>query len=172
MRERRFEVCCFSVLLGSERIWFQDEDEGGDGWRAPAEAGLRTEENDSDQPVPAVHVHQPGKNPQNLIRQQQLHRHLLTSVPFVPFYVLRKICLLHRRNECLSLALDTGCVPVSFQPVDSSLQQGEQCKKTAQRLCEQYPDTDTPTLIEAAQHCKDKQIAKAIDLLQVSWANL
>ena len=43
------------------------------------------------------------------------------------------------------------------------------CKKTARRLCESYPDgEDRPTLIEAAQHCKDKQISKAIDLLQVS----
>ncbi|ELU13722.1 hypothetical protein CAPTEDRAFT_98316 [Capitella teleta] len=44
--------------------------------------------------------------------------------------------------------------------------QGELCRKTAQSLQKIHPDMDEPTLIECAQHCRDKQVAKAIDALQ------
>ena len=45
--------------------------------------------------------------------------------------------------------------------------QGEQCKRTAQQLKKNYPGNATPSLIEAAQYCRDKQVARAAEILQV-----
>ena len=48
------------------------------------------------------------------------------------------------------------------------LVQGEECRRMAERLRKLYPDSDTPSLIEAAQYWREKQVAKATDLLTVS----
>ena len=50
--------------------------------------------------------------------------------------------------------------------------QSNQCHNLAQKLMKEYPDIDTPVLIEAAQYVKDKDTTKAIDVLKVSTVNL
>ncbi|XP_064601701.1 signal recognition particle subunit SRP72-like [Liolophura sinensis] len=44
--------------------------------------------------------------------------------------------------------------------------QGDQCKRLATSLQNQYPESETPLLIQVAQFVRDKQIPKAIQLLQ------
>ncbi len=50
----------------------------------------------------------------------------------------------------------------------SVLFQGDQCRHTAESLKDKYPEADRPSLIQAAQYCKDKQNDKAIETLKVS----
>ncbi|KAK2187665.1 hypothetical protein NP493_158g04070 [Ridgeia piscesae] len=45
------------------------------------------------------------------------------------------------------------------------MNQGEECRRMAERLRKMYPDSDTPSLIEAAQYWREKQVAKATELL-------
>ncbi|KAL4231087.1 Signal recognition particle core component [Mactra antiquata] len=44
--------------------------------------------------------------------------------------------------------------------------QGDQCHQLAGKLKEQYPEIETPILIEAAQYVREKQTSKAVQLLQ------
>ncbi|XP_045189095.2 signal recognition particle subunit SRP72-like [Mercenaria mercenaria] len=44
--------------------------------------------------------------------------------------------------------------------------QADQCHQLAAKLKDQYPEIDTPVLIEAAQYVREKQTPKAIELLQ------
>ncbi|XP_052225260.1 signal recognition particle subunit SRP72-like isoform X2 [Dreissena polymorpha] len=43
--------------------------------------------------------------------------------------------------------------------------QADQCHQLAKQLQKQFPDIETPVLIEAAQFARDKQLTEAIDLL-------
>ncbi|KAI0231458.1 Signal recognition particle subunit SRP72 [Lamellibrachia satsuma] len=45
------------------------------------------------------------------------------------------------------------------------MNQGEECRRMAERLRKTYSDSDTPTLIEAAQYWREKQVVKATELL-------
>ena len=45
---------------------------------------------------------------------------------------------------------------------------GEECKRSAAQLAKTYPDNTKPAMIEVAQYCKDKQVTKAIEALQVN----
>ena len=56
---------------------------------------------------------------------------------------------------------------VFWEQINISSFQGEECRRMAERLRKTYSDSDTPTLIEAAQYWREKQVAKATDLLQV-----
>ena len=48
--------------------------------------------------------------------------------------------------------------------------QGDDCKRVARQLAKEYPENVKPALIEAAQCWKDKQVPKAIEILQVRGA--
>jgi len=50
-----------------------------------------------------------------------------------------------------------------------SRNQGDQCHQLAAKLRQQYPEIDTPTMVEAAQYVKEKQQDKAIEVLEVNY---
>lgn len=64
-------------------------------------------------------------------------------------------------------AAATAVAPSMLTPALCRPLQADQCRKLASSLQSQDPSHPRPVLIQAAQLCREKQHAKAIELLQV-----
>ncbi|XP_076102018.1 signal recognition particle subunit SRP72-like [Mytilus galloprovincialis] len=63
-------------------------------------------------------------------------------------------------------AAQQRCISLNEGLLHMYTNQSNQCHNLAQKLMKEYPDIDTPVLIEAAQYVKDKDTTKAIDVLK------